>query len=215
MIVIEFYLEVNREETVMSNLNEKMDEHIDEEEVIIEEAIEDDEIETSVGSDLSNKNVTLGILNEKIGALRAAAKALVDVGDRDPDKIEGLYYDVFKYLYDVYMDDTAYIYVPYLGRMPKMMIDEESGPGFLVFTLPKEQLPELEYPEVYKKELFREIADLVYSHIEHFWICLNPETYYTFTVGDVNLEYIMARKNGAESFPLMGEDDSIYGYLKW
>lgn len=176
----------------MPDMNEEVTEWIDEE--VIEE------IEAADGfdheKDASDANITLGILNEKIGSLWAAAKAQLAAGDRDTDKIEPLFDDVVRYLYDVYMDDTAYVCVPYFRRMREMLMDK-NRPAFIVYTLPEEWLPETDYPEMYKKELFRDIVDLVNKNSERFRLFLNPGTDYAFEVADENLAYIMARKSGS------------------
>ncbi len=160
---------------------------------------------------------TLSILNEKIELLRETAIAMKESGTGSPEELEPFMYDVIRYLYDVYMDDNAYVYVPYMGNMPLIMNEGEDGLGVVVFTLPEEQLPELEHPELeeYKKESFRDKVDFVLADLEHFCLEINPGTFYAFEVYDWNLEYIIARKNGAESFPLKDEDGNIYDVFKW
>ena len=163
----------------------------------------------------NNKN-SLEILDEKIELLRSTAISMKQSGKMDETIIEGLLHDVVRHLYDVYVDENAYVYVPYVSNMPGVLSDEDSV-GYVAFTVSENKLPPLHdlQLEEYRKEKFSDVVDYVYKNIEHLWLCLNPGTYYVFDIYDWNLEYIMARKNGAERFPLREEDGTIYGYLTW
>ena len=157
---------------------------------------------------------SLDILNKNITDMYECGWDMTDNNNYDKDLFGSKVLDVVRSLYDVYMDDEAYIYSPYFGYMPVWITDE--GFGIQVYTIPESRLPkESGSPIKYKKELFRDKVDFVYSNLDKFWLCLNPDTVYRFDVYDWNLEYIMARKDGATSFPLLNDDGDIDGYLTW
>ena len=143
------------------------------------------------------------------------AEDMTDSGNKDMDKFKSKVLDVIRCLYDVYADDEAYVYVPYMGRMPQW-VSGKDGFGIPVYTVPEIELPENPGNLVrYKKELFRDKADFVYNNLDRFWLYLNPDTRFRFEVYDWNLEYIMARKDGATSYTLTNDDGDIDGYLTW
>lgn len=158
---------------------------------------------------------TLTILNKKIADMYQTGRSADKNNEDDLSRFRDKVLDVIKYLYDVYMDDDAYIYAPYLGSMPQWI--NEDGFGIPVYTIPENEIPRDPSDDLtrYKRELFRDKVDYVYAGIEHFWLCINPGTDYSFDVYDWNLEYIMARKNGATSFPLTNDEGDIDGYLTW
>jgi len=146
----------------------------------------------------------------------------IDLKDKDMDeskKMELIGDKLLKAtlpLYDAYIDENAFVYVPYMFHYEELLTEEE-GLTKIVYTINEDELPKLEHPdmETYKKVLFKNIVDFVYAGMETWNLTLNLGTFYCFELYDWQINYIMARKNGETEYVIKDEDGNVDKVVKW